>query len=77
MLPVGLVVPTVVGTFLGLIDPVDDDCGWWIGNRDFVTGIRGGTCDAEDDDDIELFILELLLFVLEEYNCIKLLVSVW
>jgi hypothetical protein len=52
---------------------VDDD--WWIGNRDLGTGIRGGTCDV--DDDIELFILELLLFVLVEYNCIKLPVSLW
>jgi hypothetical protein len=78
-LPSGLVVPTFVEAFVGLIDVVDDDCDWWTGNRDFVTGIRGEIFDVDDDDDIQLFILELLLllFVLDEYNCIKLLDSVW
>jgi hypothetical protein len=51
------------GICLGLIDPDEDDCDWWIGNRDLGTGIRGGTFDIE-------------LFVFGEHNCIKLLVSV-
>jgi hypothetical protein len=74
ILPVWFVVSTVVGTFL---DPVDD-CTWWIGDRIFGTEIGGCACDAEDDNvDIQLCLLELLLFILDEYNCIKLFVLVW
>lgn len=68
MLPVGFVVPIAGGIYLGRIGPDGDDCDWWIGSRDFGTGIRGETC-VVDDDDIEVF-------GFGEHNCIKLLGSV-
>jgi hypothetical protein len=66
IVPVWLIVLTGVVTLLGPKDVVEDNGGWWPGNRIFGTGTRGGTCDVDEEDDIQVIVLELLLFVFDE-----------